>query len=79
MYEPNGYGLYNMGGNVAEFVLPNTFDADGPEGLVDPFTRGGSFLDPPYYMQCDVRDFYEAGASAHVTRGFRPVIMVYDK
>ncbi|MCB0738213.1 MAG: SUMF1/EgtB/PvdO family nonheme iron enzyme, partial [Bacteroidetes bacterium] len=38
VFYENDFGLYDMGGNVAEFVLPNQ---DGIH-----FTKGGSFYDP---------------------------------
>lgn len=74
MYYENGFGLYHMGGNVAEFVLDDRPDINA---LPKAFTRGGSFIDPPYYMKCDSRDYYDKGSSASVSRGFRPVIIVH--
>lgn len=53
-FEPNGYGLYNMTGNVWEWVHdffddapPTTktlFDPTGPEAGIGRVQRGGSFL-----------------------------------
>ena len=75
MYHENEFGLFNMGGNVAEFVQTNPDEPD-PTGALAQYgiTRGGSFYDPPYYMQNSVRDFYPNDSSAHFSRGFRPVI-----
>jgi formylglycine-generating enzyme required for sulfatase activity len=80
MYFENGYGLYHMAGNVAEFVLPPNNTAD-LETILEKkgITRGGSFFDPAYYMQCSVRDFYPKDSSAHFTRGFRPVLTFLPK
>lgn len=74
MYYENNFGLYQMGGNVAEFVLDNNLDKNASSQT---FTRGGSFIDPPYYMKCDSRDYYDETSSASVSRGFRPVITVF--
>lgn len=74
MYFENNFGLYQMGGNVAEFVLDNKLDDNASSQA---FTRGGSFIDPPYYMKCDSRDYYDQTSSASVSRGFRPVITVF--
>ncbi len=76
MYNENGYGLYQMAGNVAEFVLPTNDDDLKP--IIENYgiTRGGSFFDPPYYMQCSVRDFYPKDSSANFMRGFRPVLTI---
>lgn len=71
MYHQNSFGLYQMGGNVAEFVVASS-DSSAAEG--QGITCGGSFFDPPYYMQCHARDYYAADSSAHFTRGFRPVL-----
>lgn len=76
MYIPNDYGLYHMGGNVAEFVWPNPTDPDYQDGKML-FTKGGSFFDPPHYMKCSVRQPYAADSSSKCTRGFRPAIRVY--
>jgi formylglycine-generating enzyme required for sulfatase activity len=74
MYYENGYGLFHMGGNVAEFVLPPN-DDDLKQILEKKgITRGGSFFDPAHYMKCSVRDFYPKDSSAHFSRGFRPVL-----
>lgn len=71
LYESNDFGLYQMGGNAAEFVVAST-DTSAAEG--QGITCGGSFFDPPYYMKCRARDYYAIDSSAHFTRGFRPVL-----
>lgn len=77
-YIPMHFGLYNMGGNVAEFVLADSSQNQKGE-LQNHFTKGGSFYDPPYYMQNAARDFYPADSSAHFSRGFRPLVKTYFK
>lgn len=61
-YHPNGYGLYNMAGNVAEFVLQH--------GI----SRGGSFYETGYYLQNSVRRFYDRDNSALPSMGVRIVV-----
>lgn len=71
MYGSNELGLCQMGGNVAEFVTATKESkVESGQGV----SCGGSFYDPPYYMQCHARDYYPADSSAHFTRGLRPVI-----
>lgn len=65
-FSPNDYGLYNMSGNVAEFVAE------------DGLTKGGSWYDPGYYMRLDSEQHYETGESASPTRGFRIVMEVVE-
>lgn len=82
-YEENGYGLYNMAGNVAEWVNssydrssytfyssmnPNANDQDNQRKVV----RGGSWKDVAYYLQVSSRD-YEYADSARSYIGFRTV------
>ncbi len=82
-YMPNGYGLYNMAGNVAEWVNssydrssynfyssmnPNANDANNARKVV----RGGSWKDVAYYLQVGSRD-YEYADSARSYIGFRTV------
>ena len=55
--------LYDMGGNVAEFVKE--------KGI----TKGGSYLDPGYYLQNNVSQSYE-GNGAAVNHGFRVLVRV---
>ncbi len=66
-YEPNGYGLYNMSGNVEEFLLQ--------KGK----TMGGSWMDPGYYLQNHIYETYDISRSASRERGFRFVMKVLEE
>ncbi len=63
-YNPNGYGLYNMSGNVAEMVAE--------KGLA----KGGGFLDPGYDVRIVSRKKY---SDPSVDIGFRIVLEVLEK
>ncbi|OYX81488.1 MAG: gliding motility lipoprotein GldK [Flavobacteriales bacterium 32-34-25] len=82
-YEPNGYNLYNMAGNVSEWtdssydpnayeyvstMNPNVLDASNKRKVV----RGGSWKDVAYFLQVSTRDF-EYADSARSFIGFRTV------
>jgi gliding motility-associated lipoprotein GldK len=82
-YEPNDYNLYNMAGNVSEWVNasydPNSYeyistinpsvnDANNQRKVV----RGGSWKDVAYFLQVSSRD-YEYADSARSYIGFRTV------
>ena len=82
-YEPNGYNLYNMAGNVAEWtesaydpnsyeyvssMNPNNTDTTNKRKAV----RGGSWKDVAYYLQVGTRTF-EYADSARSFIGFRTV------
>jgi gliding motility-associated lipoprotein GldK len=82
-YDPNGYGLYNMAGNVSEWtdasydaasyefvssMNPNVQDLKNKRKVV----RGGSWKDVAYYLQVSTRDF-EYADSARSYIGFRTV------
>ena len=82
-YEPNGYNLYNMAGNVSEWtndaydpngfeyvstMNPNVSDASNKRKVV----RGGSWKDVAYFLQVSTRDF-EYADSARSFIGFRTV------
>jgi gliding motility-associated lipoprotein GldK len=82
-YEPNGYNLYNMAGNVSEWtdssydpnayeyvstMNPNVLDASNMRKVV----RGGSWKDVSYFLQVGTRD-YEYADSARSYIGFRTV------
>ena len=82
-YEPNGYNLYNMAGNVAEWtdssydpnayeyvssMNPNNMDTKNQRKVV----RGGSWKDVAYYLQVSTRTF-EYADSARCFIGFRTV------
>ena len=64
-YAPNGYGLYNMAGNVEEYVRAN--------GI----TKGGSWMDTGYYLQNFVSETYDSQAQPTSSdRGFRVVMEI---
>ena len=82
-YEPNDYDLYNMAGNVSEWVYgsydpgsyeysasfnPSVNDPDNARKVV----RGGSWKDVAYFLQVSSRD-YEYADSARSYIGFRTV------
>ena len=82
-YEPNDYNLYNMSGNVAEWVMssyeessyeysssinPSVNDVDNQRKVV----RGGSWKDVAYFLQVSSRD-YEYKDSVRSYIGFRTV------
>ena len=82
-YEPNGYNLYNMAGNVAEWtdsaydpnayeyvssMNPSNMDTSNKRKVV----RGGSWKDVAYFLQVSTRTF-EYSDSARSFIGFRTV------
>jgi len=82
-YEPNDYSLYNMAGNVSEWVNasydpssyeytstinPSVNDEDNKRKIV----RGGSWKDVAYFLQVSSRD-YEYADSSRSFIGFRTV------
>ncbi|MGM0636345.1 MAG: gliding motility lipoprotein GldK [Bacteroidota bacterium] len=82
-YQPNDFGLYNMSGNVAEWVAtsfdpasyeymssmnPNVNNEDNKRKVI----RGGSWKDVSYFLQVSTRD-YEYADSARSYIGFRTV------
>jgi gliding motility-associated lipoprotein GldK len=82
-YEPNDYGLYNMAGNVSEWVNtsyepaayeymssmnPNVNDKDNMRKVI----RGGSWKDVSFYLRVSTRD-YEYADSARSYIGVRLV------
>ena len=82
-YKANGYGLYNMAGNVSEWtntaynptsylmastMNPNVEDAENHRKVV----RGGSWKDVAYFLEVGTRDF-EYGDTARSFIGFRTV------
>ncbi|HET8804708.1 MAG TPA: gliding motility lipoprotein GldK [Aequorivita sp.] len=82
-YDPNDYGLYNMAGNVSEWVFssydpasyefsssmnPSVNDEENMKKVV----RGGSWKDVAYFLQVSTRD-YEYADSARSYIGFRTV------
>ena len=82
-YDPNGYNLYNMAGNVAEWT-DSAYDASSYEyvSTMNPnvqdnknqrkVVRGGSWKDVAYMLQVSTRDFeYQDTARSYI--GFRTV------
>jgi gliding motility-associated lipoprotein GldK len=82
-YNKNGYGLYNMAGNIAEWtgtayneasyymgstMNPNVEDRLNHRKVI----RGGSWKDMAYYLEVSSRD-YEYADSARSYVGFRTV------
>ena len=81
--KPNTWGLYDMHGNVWEWVLdlwtPNAEDVphDGSPNLDSPrhdipgVIRGGSFANPPWLCASHSRMRITLGPRAHYNNGFR--------
>jgi gliding motility-associated lipoprotein GldK len=82
-YDPNGYNLYNMAGNVSEWT-DSSYDAGAYEFIstMNPnvpdsknqrkVLRGGSWKDVAYMLQVSTRDF-EYADTARSYIGFRTV------
>ena len=82
-YEPNDYNLYNMAGNVSEWVN-SSYDPSSYEYMssMNPsvnneedlrkVVRGGSWKDVAYFLQVSTRD-YEYAETARSYIGFRTV------
>ena len=82
-YPPNGYGLYDMAGNVFEWCADDRIDyalspkqnpigaTDGPGRSV----RGGDFLGPIFHVRCSRRGACPARIAPGIT-GFRCVVSV---
>jgi len=66
-YRPNAYGVYNMAGNVEEFIHP--------EG----YTKGGSWRDPGYYLLNRVTEKYDVTRQPSAERGFRFIMKVMEQ
>jgi formylglycine-generating enzyme required for sulfatase activity len=68
-YEPNGWGLYDVIGNVWEWTIP---DSDNiPRGKVS--AKGGSWKDRPKFSGSSSRVIYESWQKV-MNVGFRPII-----
>jgi sulfatase modifying factor 1 len=62
-YFPNEFGLYNMAGNVEEYVAE--------KGI----TRGGSWKDTGYYLQNSTIEKYDSTSLTSSERGFRYIMV----
>ena len=82
-YDPNGYNLYNMAGNVSEWV-DTSYESEAYEftSTMNPninvrqnnkkVIRGGSWKDVKYFLQVSSRDYeYSTNATSYI--GFRTV------
>lgn len=65
-YQPNTYGLYNMAGNVSEFVYE--------KGIL----KGGSFNSTGYYLNLYHHEKYEDPEYRSAETGFRIVIQIVE-
>jgi formylglycine-generating enzyme required for sulfatase activity len=82
-YHPNGYGLYDMAGNVWEWCY-DWFDPDyyakspennprGPQNGTMKVLRGGSWFNSAYYLRLDLRNVADPNAMDAAV-GFRCVM-----
>jgi formylglycine-generating enzyme required for sulfatase activity len=81
-YPANGFGLYDMAGNAAEWVAdcwsdsyratPRDGSASNAPGCRERVLRGGSFNNDPRYLRSAARFKYEADVRFY-TNGFRVV------
>jgi len=67
-FKPNGYGIYDMAGNVAEMV--QVLGDSTKSGIG---TKGGSFIDDESHIKIDGPDAYKGITEASPFIGFRPV------
>ncbi|MDG1503676.1 MAG: SUMF1/EgtB/PvdO family nonheme iron enzyme, partial [Flavicella sp.] len=81
-YSPNGYGLYNMAGNVSEWTNTSYFKGSLNGSIINSnfedleskrkIIRGGSWKDIAYFLQVSTRDFeYVDSTKSYI--GFRTV------
>ncbi|MEZ4938192.1 MAG: SUMF1/EgtB/PvdO family nonheme iron enzyme [Crocinitomicaceae bacterium] len=65
-YKPNAFGLYNMAGNVSEFVQE--------KGIL----KGGSFNSTGYYLNIYHSEEYKEPDYRSAETGFRIVIQIIE-
>lgn len=70
-YNPNGYGLYCMSGNIAEMV----YDTKTQQLMV----KGGSWMSPSYELQINTEGTHVGKTGAMVDVGFRVVISYLEE
>lgn len=74
-FEPNEYGLYNMGGNVEEFVSSvESANVDVDSTMI--ITKGGSWKDSGYESLIINRQLYDQQSGRNNEIGFRLVMIV---
>jgi formylglycine-generating enzyme required for sulfatase activity len=69
--KPNGLGLYDMSGNVWQWVSDKWYDTDARTGTR--VIRGGSWNDPPEDVQAALRGLHAASGTRSNRIGFRLV------
>jgi formylglycine-generating enzyme required for sulfatase activity len=79
-YKPNGYGLYDMGGNAWEWCQDLWTGRDREAGDSESDTRprrvmrGGSWINEAWYMRVSIRSRWYEGPSSRDFVGFRCVL-----
>jgi formylglycine-generating enzyme required for sulfatase activity len=75
-FEGNGWGLYNIHGNVWEWVADCVRDGTPPDPGCSRTFRGGAWGSPPKFLRAAWRSYYEADR-AYYTGGFRVKRLLY--
>jgi formylglycine-generating enzyme required for sulfatase activity/polyhydroxyalkanoate synthesis regulator phasin len=68
-YEPNGWGLYDVIGNVWEWAVPDSDNTPAGKAIA----RGGSWKDRPKFAGSGARVIYEPWQKV-MNVGFRPIV-----